>query len=182
MTPPKQYFDLKIDTLRILAGWASDCADKVLLIFEETCPGDLRPRRAIEGARAFAAGAKRTQNLRILAMDAFRAANETEDPAASAAAQAASLAAASAFTHPLVDVQQTKHILGPAAYAALAVEIEHNNDPQCGESEIRSAIKSAPREVGEILLKMPARSMGKSRIDLLMYMLDKGLRNRYSSG
>ena len=35
------------------------------------------------------------------------------------------MAAASAYTHPLADVQQTKHIVGPAAYAALALGLAH---------------------------------------------------------
>jgi len=47
---------------------------------------------------------KRSAKLRVLALDAYRAALETKDLAASAAA--------TADTHPLVDVQQSKHILG----------------------------------------------------------------------
>jgi hypothetical protein len=34
-------------------------------------------------------------------------------------------------------------------------------------------------EICEILLKMPARSEGKSRIEKLMFDLDKGIRNKY---
>src|SRR5512138_2380949 len=123
MTKQKEYFELQIESLRILGGWAADCAERVLPIYEELNHGDTRPRDAIHGIRIFAEGGKRHAKLRVLALNAYRASLETKDLAASAAAQAASLAAASAFTHPLVDVQQTKHILGPAAYAAFAVEI-----------------------------------------------------------
>ena len=114
-------------------------------------------------------------------MDAYRAARENEHAAASAAAQSASLAAASAYTHPLVDVKQTKHIVGPAAYAALAVEINSGNSPLAGDEFIRWAIEQVPIEVCTILLNMPARTEGKSRLDQLMFDLDKGLRNKIPS-
>src|SRR5574341_441125 len=61
--------------------------------------------------------ARQPAQLRSLALAAFSAAREADDPAAAAAARAAGLAASSAYTHPLADVQQTKHIVGPAAYA-----------------------------------------------------------------
>jgi hypothetical protein len=110
MTKQKEYFELPIESLRILGKWTADCAERVLAIYEELNHGDSRPRDAINGIRSFSAGGKRQAKLRVLALDAYRASLETKDLAASAAAQAASLAAASAFTHPLVDIQQTKHI------------------------------------------------------------------------
>jgi hypothetical protein len=64
-------------------------------------------------------------------MDAYRSAQEMD--AASAAAQSASLAASSAYTHLLVDVAQTKHIVDPAAYAALAMEIKAGRNTEIGE-------------------------------------------------
>ncbi len=179
MKKQKEYFELRIESLRILGKWAADCAERALPIYEALNHGDTRPRDAIAGIRIFAAGGKRTAKLRVLALDAYRAARETKDLAASAAAQAASLAAASAFTHPLVDVQQTKHIVGPAAYAAFAVEIKKNNDPQYGDDEVRWAIDHVHNEICEILLKMPGRGEGKSRLDKIMYDLDIGLRNKY---
>ena len=179
MKKQKAYFELSIESLRILGRWAADCAERALPIYEALHNGDTRPRDAIDGIRIFAAGGKRTAKLRVLALDAHRAARETIDLAASAAAQAASLAAASAYTHPLVDIQQTKHIVGPAAYAALAVEIKKNNNPQYGNDEVRWAIDHVQLEICEILLKMPGRGEGKSRLDKIMYDLDVGLRNKY---
>lgn len=41
---------------RLLAVWAADCAQHVLHFFEDAQPGDDRPRRAIELARAWARG------------------------------------------------------------------------------------------------------------------------------
>ena len=76
----------------------------------------------------FAGGGRRTAQLRSLAWSAYSAAREADDPAAAAAAHAACLAASSAYTHPLADIQQTRHILGPAAYAALAPELDGAGD------------------------------------------------------
>lgn len=41
---------------RIVAGWAADCAERVLALFEAEAPADGRPRDAIARARAFARG------------------------------------------------------------------------------------------------------------------------------
>ena len=106
------------------------------------------------------------------------AAREAGDPAAAAAARAAGLAASSAYTHPLADVQQTKHIVGPAAYAALALELDHAGDPNTGDGEVRWAIEHALPEVGQVLLQMPARQAGNGRLDNLLYALDAGIRSR----
>ena len=97
MGKQKEYFELKIESLRLLGKWAADCAERALPIYEEYCEGDARPRDAIADIRVFSDNGKRNAKLRVLAMDA-------------------SQAAATAFTHPLRDVQQTKHLLGPATY------------------------------------------------------------------
>lgn len=176
MCPESRYFDLPLDSLRALGKWAADCAEVALPVFETHAPTDPRPRAAIEGVRAFAAGGKRTAALRTLALGAMRAAREVGDPAAQAAARAAGLAASSAYTHPLADVQQTKHIVGPAAHAALALELERGHEMM--PDEIIRAVESAPPQVQEILRNMPARSDGKSRLDHLMYMLDSAIRSK----
>jgi hypothetical protein len=178
MAPEHVYFSLSLESLRSLGGWAADCAGRALSIYETYAASDPRPRAALEGIRVFAAGGKRSAQLRTLSLAAFSAAREATHPAAAEAARAAGLAASSAYTHPLVDVQQTKHIVGPAAYAALALEINQGGDPAIAQAEIRWAIEHAPREVSEILLHMPARQMGNSRLEMLMYELDAGLRSR----
>ena len=172
------YFTLSLESLRVIGGWAADCAERALPVYETHAGSDSRPRAAIEGIRAFARGGNRTARLRSLAMGAFSAAREAGDPAAAAAARAAGLAAASAYTHPLVDVQQTKHIVGPAAYAALALELDHAGDPNIADGEIRWAIEHAPFEVREVLQQMPARQPGNSRLDAITYALDAGIRGR----
>lgn len=176
MSYEPRYFTLSLESLRVLGSWAADCAERVLPVYEKYAASDSRPRAAIAGIRVFAGGGKRTAQLRTLALSAFSAAREASEPAAAAAARAAGLAAASAYTHPLVDVQQTKHILGPAAYAALALELDHAGDSAIGDGVIAWAIELVPPEVRDILLQMPARPIGKRRLDKLLYALDVGIR------
>ena len=173
-----RYFTLTLESLRAIGGWAADCAERALSVYETHADSDSRPRAAIEGIREFAGGGKRTARLRSLAVEANAAAREIGDPAAAAAARAAGLAAASAYTHPLADVHQTKHIVGPAAYAALALELDHDGDPSVADGEVRWAIEHAPSEAREVLLQMPARQAGKSRLDTILYELDAGIRAR----
>ena len=173
-----KYFSLSLESLRALGSWAADCAERALSVYENYANSDSRPRAAIEGIRVFAAGGKRTAQLRSLALSAFSAAREADDPAATAAARAAGLAASSAYTHPLADVQQTKHIVGPAAYAALALELNQGGDPNVGDGEVRWAMEHVTSEVREVLLQMPARKTGKSRLDKMLYELDEGIRNQ----
>lgn len=176
--PESKYFTLTLESLRAIGGWAADCAERALSVFETSAGSDSRPRAAIDGIREFAGGGKRAARLRSLAVAANAAAREVGAPAAAAAARAAGLAAASAYTHPLADVHQTKHIVGPAAYAALALEIDHAGDPSVGDAEVRRAIERAPAEVREVLLQMPARQAGKTRLETLLYELDAGIRER----
>jgi len=178
MARESKYFSLSLELLRALGSWAADCAERALSVYETHADSDSRPRAAIEGVRVFAGGEKRTAQLRSLAWSAHSAAREADDPAAAAAAHAASLAAASAYTHPLADVHQTKHILGPAVYAALALELYHAGDPSIGDSEVRWAIEHVTSEVREVLLQMPARKAGICRLDKILYELDEGIRSR----
>jgi hypothetical protein len=178
MDRESRYFTLSLESLRTIGGWAADCAERALSVYETRAGSDPRPRAAIEGIREFAGGGKRTARLRSLALEAHAAAREVGDPAATAAARAAGAAAASAYTHPLADVHQTKHIVGPAAYAALALELDHAGDPSVGEAVVRWAIEHAPSEAREVLLHMPAREAGKSRLETLLYELDAGIRAR----
>lgn len=180
MDGESRYFPLSLDSLRVIGGWAADCAERALPVYETHAGSDPRPRAAIDGIREFAAGGRRAARLRSLAVKASAAAREAGDPAATAAARAAGHAAASAYTHPLADVHQTKHIVGPAAYAALALELDGAGDASIGGGEVRWAIEHAPSEVGEVLGQMPARQPGKSRLETLLYELDAGIRARTS--
>jgi hypothetical protein len=173
-----RYFSLSLESLRAIGGWAADCAERALPVYETRADPDSRPRAAIEGIREFAAGGGRTARLRNLALAAHAAAREVGDPAAAAAARAAGAAAASAYTHPLADVHQTKHVVGPAAYAALALELDHDGDQSVGDDEVRWAIEHVPFEAREVLRQMPARQVGSSRLDAILYELDAGVRSQ----
>jgi hypothetical protein len=178
MAPESRYFSLSLESLRALGGWAADCAERALPVYETHADSDSRPRAAIEGIRIFAGGGKRTAQLRSLALSAFSAAREVDDPAAAAAARAAGLAVSSAYTHPLADVQQTKHIVGPAAYAAVAIELSQGGEHSIGDHEVIWAIEHVPPDVREILLQMPAREIGRTRLENIMYQLDVSIRGR----
>lgn len=144
----------------------------MLPLFEVAAPGDNRPREALDGLDAFVAGGRRTAHLRTLCWAAYAAVREVNDPAASAAACAALSAASSAYTHPLADVTQTKHVIGAAGYAAWALELAG----QSAEVEVAKAVADAPVEAVELLRKMNARTPGKSRLDRLLWAVDAGVR------
>ena len=179
MAREKEYFEIKIEELQSLGKWAADCAERALSIFESIENEDKRPRNAINGIKDFSNSGKRTNHLRKLAMDAYRASLETKDTAASAAARSASLAAASAYTHPFKDINQSKHILGPAVYSAFAIELHNRLDQKIGEREIELAIDNSTIEIAALLNKMPEHKTGAKRIDQLFYKLDNGIRNKF---
>jgi hypothetical protein len=162
---------------RLISLWAADCAERVLELFEAKAPADTRPRMALEGVRAFARGGKRTGQLRSLVWAALAAAREVGDPIAAAAARAAAVAAGTPYIHALATPHQSKHILGPAMYQAQARQLAVGGDPRVGDEEIRWAIKHASPTVRAVLRRFPARSPGRSRLDVLLYQLDTGLRH-----
>ncbi|MBI3176245.1 MAG: hypothetical protein HYZ25_21175 [Chloroflexi bacterium] len=178
MAREAKYFSLSLESLRSLGSWAADCAERALTVYENQANADSRPRAAIEGIRVFANGGKRSAQLRLLSLAAFSAARDAESPAAIAAARAAGLAASSAYTHPLVDIQQTKHIVGPAAYAALALELDQGGDHSIGDNEISWAVSHVTPGVCEILLHMPPHEMGKTRLKNIMHKIDASIRGR----
>lgn len=166
--------------LRAVARWAAAEAGRVLPLFERRHPGDARPREAIAAAMAFGDGARRDQRLRWVAMEAFRAATDT-DPASAHAARAASLTAAVAYMHTdlhagVQGVRQARHLLGPAVYAALALEAEAGGERMVGADAIRGALDRAPAEARHLLAHFPWQPGGADRAETLFAALDAGLR------
>jgi hypothetical protein len=171
------------ELLRAAALWAADCAEQALSVFEGHFPTDARPRDAIEGGREFGRGKKRDQNLRILALAALEAGKEADTPSQHAA-YAATLTASVAYTHTdlqrdLQGVRQARHILGPAVYAALALETAAGGASTVGDEVIRQALASAPPEVRYLLKHMPPQPKGSSRLNTLFSDLDSALRDDY---
>src|SRR6478609_6473016 len=107
---------------RIVAAWAADCAERVLVLFETEAPADDRPRDAIARARAFARGELDAAEEIRRRFVAGRAAHAVSSPAAVAAARSATQAAAVAH--------MGAHALGAAAYAAKAVGLAAPGRPQ----------------------------------------------------
>jgi len=99
-----------------LADWAADCAERVLNFFEEACPGDDRPRRAIETCRAWArTGVFRMTEIRGASLAAHAAARSAkENKAACFAARAAGQAVATAHV--------PQHAYGAAYYALKTID------------------------------------------------------------
>jgi hypothetical protein len=114
---------------RIVAGWAADCAQRVLWLFEVEAPGDSRPRDAIARARAFARGELEVSDEIRRRFRGGAAAREVAAPPATAAARAAGQAAA--IPH------MGAHALGAAAYAAKAAWLAAPDGPQALADEIQ---------------------------------------------
>jgi hypothetical protein len=100
---------------KTLAIWAIDCAVRVLPYFEEKCPGDLRPRQAIETLRAWInTGVFKMAVIRGASLAAHAAARDVgEDNVARSAARAAGQAVATAHV--------PAHSMGAAIYALQAI-------------------------------------------------------------
>ncbi|MDO3703986.1 exonuclease SbcC [Micromonospora sp. C28SCA-DRY-2] len=171
--------ELSMAELRDIAGYAAACAEPALAIFQRDRPDDCRPRAAIEAARAFAGGGERTKAIRDRAWAAQRAYQETRDAgqaAASEAARAAVAAASAAFLHPLAKATQVLHILGPAAHAARAFELDAGDDRDVGARCIQQASDLAGAVVVDVLRRYPNAPSGRGRPGELLRRLDAALR------
>jgi hypothetical protein len=169
---------LSKEDLRALTGYAAECAQGVLEIFERSQPGDSRARDAIDAAWAFARGGERGKILRDTAWAALKAARHAETAAAGEAARAALAAASAAYLHPLADAHQVKHILGAAAHAARAAELVAGDDRDVGAQHIDQARRRAPASVVDVLKRYPEAPRGGGRVGALLRELDHALRNR----
>lgn len=96
---------------RLLALWAATCAEHVLHLFEAVQPADLRPRQAIEAARAWTRGELKMMETRALGGQAMGAARDLRGAARFAAYAAGQAAVVS---------HVAAHELGAAAYAIKA--------------------------------------------------------------
>lgn len=106
---------LNEDDRRLVAGWAAECAEHVLHLFETDAPDDDSARDGIERTRAFARGDVDAAGQIRLRFVAGRAAQAAVSSRGRAAARAAGQA--SGVAH------MGAHALGAAAYAAVAAEL-----------------------------------------------------------
>jgi len=112
---------------RLLAQWASDCAERVLPLFEARHSGDDRPRKAVEAARAWVRGEIRVGQARKVASAAHAVARDATDPAARAAARSTGQAVGTAH--------MGGHARHAANYAATAVTHASSGDSEAGARE-----------------------------------------------
>ncbi|MEE6169777.1 MULTISPECIES: putative immunity protein [unclassified Mycolicibacterium] len=169
---------ITVDDLRPVSLWAADCAERVLPCFENAVPGDVRARDAIEGARAFGRGQRRDTRMRTLAFAALQAGGEVDDPSAKAAARAAQMAVAVAYTH--LDLtgsaaaRQTMHLLAPVVYAARARELASGS--AAADREIDWAAAHCTALVRDVVTRMPVPPTGQTRLGDLYRATDAALR------
>ncbi|AEF41922.1 Exonuclease SbcC [Hoyosella subflava DQS3-9A1] len=171
--------ELSMDELREVAAFATACAEPVLAIFERHCAGDTRARSALDEALRFASGGNRTKALRMTAFAAHRAARSAQEgglEAAVDAARAAGHAGGAAYLHPLAKSTQVKHILGAAAHAARALELDAGDDYTVGDGYIEKAGSLASPTVVSVLTRYPRAPGGGGRVGELMRALDTRLR------
>jgi hypothetical protein len=136
------------DDHRLLAIWATDCAEHVLHLFEAERPSDDRPRRAIDLGRAWARDEIPWAVARTAAGHANAAARDLRG-AARHAAYAAGQAAAVGHV--------AAHELGAAAYAIRAVQAAEGDDGQAdgeaaGRRECRWQRGRLPPQIRELVL------------------------------
>ena len=132
---------------RRVAGWAADCAERVLGLFEAEAPDDDRPRALIARARAFARGELNTaQEIRRRFVGGVSPTQVTT-PAAAAAARAAGQAVA--VCH------MGAHALGAAAYAVRAAALADPDPAHAAEAEIRWQLDQMSAEVRAALRTLP---------------------------
>jgi hypothetical protein len=171
--------ELGLAELREVAAYALACAEPALPIFERDRADDPRPRAVLDEARRFAAGGTRTKALRVTALAAHRAArtaHAAEHRAAADAARAAGHAGAAAYLHPLAKATQVLHILGSAAHAARAFELDAGDDPEVGVEYIDKARGLASPVVVSVLTRYPNAPSGGRRVGELLRTLDVALR------
>jgi hypothetical protein len=132
---------------RLVAGWAADCAERVLGLYEAEAPDDERPRALIARTRAFARGELDTaEEIRRRFVGGVEAGNG-RSPAAAAASRAAGQAVA--VCH------MGAHALGAAAYAARAAGLAKQDRPAGVDDEIRWQLEHMSTAVRAALRTLP---------------------------
>ena len=132
---------------RLVAGWAADCAERVLGLFESELPQDDRPRNLIKRTRAFADG---SANIADEIRDRFKGGvgrSDVESESAMAAARSAGQAFAVAH--------MGAHALGAAGYAVKAVRLANRDNPTVAEGEIQWQVGHMTDEVRTALKSLP---------------------------
>ena len=108
---------------RALALWAADCAEHVLVNFEEANAGDDRPKLAIQAGRDWVDGKIKMQDARKAAFASHSAARGAVTESAIAAARSAGHAAATAHV-PTHSIYAITYAIASADEAGVKNEYE----------------------------------------------------------
>jgi thymidine phosphorylase len=129
----------------LLALWAASCAEHVLGMFDSARPDDPRPRRAIEAARAWAAGNISMREARSAGGHAMGAARDLTGAARHAAYSAGQAG---------VVAHVAAHELGAAAYAIKAARAAATDGEAAaaGRRECRWQREQLPESIRELVL------------------------------
>lgn len=168
------------ELLRPIALWAADFVEEVLGIFEYSYPNDARPRQAVLAAREFGHGKQRDNDLRKTALATLKAGKDV-DKASKYVVRAATLAASVAYTHTdlqtgVQGVRQAQHVLGPIVYAALALEVDAQDNTSVSDAFIARAIAKTPSQARVVLNHLPPQPQKAGRQYELFWRLDCALR------
>ncbi|MDE3206650.1 MAG: hypothetical protein KGQ66_20780 [Acidobacteriota bacterium] len=139
---------------RLAAGWAADCAERVLGLFEAEAPRDGRPRALIARARAYARGELDTAGEIRRRFVGGVDVGDVASPAARAAARSAGQAVG--VCH------MGAHALGAAAYAALAAGLADADRPDAVDDEIAWQLGHLPAETRAALRSLPPAGVDRS--------------------
>ena len=149
-------FELSMGELRSVARFAADCAEVTLPEFEAAAPGDSRPRDAIDAARAFVAGAQRSNLQRTAAFGPIGRQKPSLARLLKLAALACGDAAAAAYLHPIAQATQVGHILRAAACAARVTSCEQVVRPKTSSTPLLTGRSHlCPRYSVDIRLRRP---------------------------
>ncbi len=126
---------IKTQSKTTICNWSIGYAEQSFLpLYEKSCPGDFRPRAALDAARQWLKGEVKLPFVRKFILSAHKAAREAENnPVAQAAARAVSHAASS--------IHVPMHAMGLAFYGSAAIAYE------------MLGLKAAPDEYEELAAK-----------------------------
>ncbi|MDL9947616.1 hypothetical protein QSJ19_18920 [Gordonia sp. ABSL11-1] len=137
---------------RILAGWAADCAGRVVQLFEADPPADEQIRDALDRARAYGDGGGTAAEEIRKRMIAVKAASAATTPAGAAAARSVGQAAAVAH--------MGAHALGAAAYAVKAVSLANPQRPDAVDDEVSWQVAHLSDDARAVLQLLPVIGEG----------------------
>jgi hypothetical protein len=104
----------------VVAQWGYECAHRVLPLFEQVLPQEVRPQKTLESLQKWIHGSLSIPEARTIASATHTLARETADPVAKAVVRSIAQAISTAHAR--------AHALGAAMYALTAVYLSCENE------------------------------------------------------